>query len=196
MQSRERLNSINNELAKKGYTQARVARELGVTPSSVTNVCKGTSKSRRIEDFISNIIGMSIGDMPVQSRERLNSINTELAKRGYTQARVARELGVTPPSVANVCKGTSKSRRIEDFISNIFRMPPGDAPMPSREHSNPINHELARRGYTHARVARELGVTRPSVSKVCRGTSKSRRIEDFIANIIGVPPGDIWSHRK
>lgn len=63
---------------------------------------------------------------PMQPYERLNLIKRELAKRGYTQARVAREIGVRPPSITNVCKGTSTSRRIEDFIANVIEMSPGD----------------------------------------------------------------------
>ncbi len=41
-------------------------------------------------------------------------------------------------------------------------------------------------------IARALGVARPTVSQVVRGVRKSRRIQEYIADLLDMPVEDIW----
>jgi predicted transcriptional regulator len=54
---------IQAALLKRGYTQARVAHELGVSTTAVSNVIWGKSTSARIERRIAQIIGATARDV-------------------------------------------------------------------------------------------------------------------------------------
>ena len=54
---------IKAELARSGYTQSKVAKELRVTPAMVNYIMKGQCRSRRIADFIALKTGLTIEQM-------------------------------------------------------------------------------------------------------------------------------------
>ncbi len=59
-----------------------------------------------------------------------------------------------------------------------------------------IRFELAKRGYTWARIARELDLAGgPSVSQVAKGTFPSERTERRIAEILEKPPHRVFPDR-
>ena len=51
---------------------------------------------------------------------------------------------------------------------------------------------LRKKGYTQIRIARELGVSHPAVHYIIYGKSKSRRIQERIAEIIGRPMEQVF----
>ena len=53
----ERLERIKMELRLRGSSLTAIARELGVNPAIMTNVCKGVRRSRRIEAVIAQRLG-------------------------------------------------------------------------------------------------------------------------------------------
>lgn len=59
-------------------------------------------------------------------------------------------------------------------------------------HPADIKSELAKKDFTAAIIADELGVSRTAVSSVISGRSKSARIAKRIAEIIGKPIDEIW----
>ncbi|WP_409015195.1 helix-turn-helix domain-containing protein [Caballeronia sp. LZ001] len=48
-------------------------------------------------------------------------------------------------------------------------------------------------GYTAARLADELGVSRSMVTRVLDGKARSKRIEMRIAEVIGKPADELWT---
>ncbi len=62
--------------------------------------------------------------MTDHDRIRRATVKHLLELQGYTQKRVADELGVTPPSVCQVIIGSSTSRRIQEHIAEICNRPP------------------------------------------------------------------------
>ena len=58
-----------------------------------------------------------------------------------------------------------------------------------------IQLALRRCGKTLADVSRDLGVTKPAVSAVVRGEWRSRRVEDCIALLLGVPAERLFGPR-
>jgi lambda repressor-like predicted transcriptional regulator len=54
---------IKAALMKAGYSQTDVARECSVTPTSVSDVINGRSRSKRIENRISIILRAPKGDL-------------------------------------------------------------------------------------------------------------------------------------
>lgn len=58
-----------------------------------------------------------------------------------------------------------------------------------------INKALAERGVRHVDVVTQLGMkktSRPIVSMVISGNSRSRRVEKAISDITGVPLHELW----
>jgi|GEM_PF-2466377 len=49
-------------------------------------------------------------------RERYRLIKSELIKRGIMTTHIARELGITAPTVTKVMQGISKSRRVTEAL--------------------------------------------------------------------------------
>lgn len=57
-----------------------------------------------------------------------------------------------------------------------------------------VNAELRIRGYTHQRIAIELGLSRGTVSTALR-TGSSQRVRDFVSALLRCDPKDIWPFR-
>nr|DAJ16621.1 MAG TPA: SOS-response transcriptional repressor [Myoviridae sp. ctict13] len=51
---------------------------------------------------------------------------------------------------------------------------------------------LRKKGYTQRRIAQEFGVSHPAIHYVIYGKSKSRRIQERIAEIIGRPMDQVF----
>lgn len=66
---------------------------------------------------------------------------------------------------------------------------------PSRRQHEQIKMRLRLRGSSLAQIARELAVARTSVTAVCQGGHRSRRIEAAIAAKLGVTPEQLWPSR-
>ena len=47
---------------------------------------------------------------------------------------------------------------------------------------------LLAKGYTVAKIAREMGITHVSVSRVIHGHQRSERVQDFIRSVLGRDP--------
>lgn len=58
-----------------------------------------------------------------------------------------------------------------------------------------LKNALRARGYALSRIAKELGVTPTTVTAVVRGHTRSRRIEDRVAEILEKSPVEIWPYR-
>jgi Ner family transcriptional regulator len=58
-----------------------------------------------------------------------------------------------------------------------------------------IKGALALRGMNLSSIARDLDVAPTTVSIVCRGFRRSRRIERAIADAIGCAPAELWPLR-
>jgi lambda repressor-like predicted transcriptional regulator len=63
-----------------------------------------------------------------------------------------------------------------------------------RQHEN-IKMRLRLQGSSLAVVARELAVTRTTVTAVSQGRCRSQRIEAAIATKLGVTPEQLWPER-
>ena len=61
---------------------------------------------------------------------------------------------------------------------------------------NDIRAELVRRGITGASIARELGYTKAHVSTIIKGTKKNARVQQLIADKLGLPFSRVWPERK
>lgn len=55
---------------------------------------------------------------------------------------------------------------------------------------------MLRRGITQAEIARRLGVSSTTVSLVVSGRMRSRRVEQAIAESLGLPREILWPERK
>jgi lambda repressor-like predicted transcriptional regulator len=62
-------------------------------------------------------------------------------------------------------------------------------------HPEEIKARLRMGGMTQARLADQLGVSRATVSMVISGASRSGRIQQAIADELGLAQGDIWPDR-
>lgn len=62
-------------------------------------------------------------------------------------------------------------------------------------HPEDIKAAMRKNGVKPADLARHLGVSQMSVSNTLHGTTKSRRIANAIARIVGRPVGEIWPGR-
>lgn len=56
--------------------------------------------------------------------------------------------------------------------------------------------ELVRRGVRITRIARDLGFSQPYVSDVIAGNRRSERIEQAVADAIGLPVADVFPARE
>ena len=64
-----------------------------------------------------------------------------------------------------------------------------------RERHERIKMRLRLAGSSLAQVARELGVQPTTVTSVCQGQRRSRRIEDRIAETLRTTPAKLWPDR-
>ncbi|EKF42409.1 helix-turn-helix domain-containing protein [Nitratireductor rhodophyticola] len=55
-----------------------------------------------------------------------------------------------------------------------------------------IKRQLRRRKITFAKIAEELGVSCVSVTMVCQGHRSSQRVQQAIADKLGVEPCHLW----
>jgi lambda repressor-like predicted transcriptional regulator len=62
-------------------------------------------------------------------------------------------------------------------------------------HAEEIKAALRMKGVTQARLADQLGVARATVSMVISGASRSERIQQAIADVLGFAQNDIWPDR-
>jgi len=58
--------------------------------------------------------------------------------------------------------------------------------------ANDIRAELIRRGIKITRIAKELGIARPSVSQVIAGKTATKYIQEHIAGLIGLPVTSVF----
>jgi len=58
-----------------------------------------------------------------------------------------------------------------------------------------IKMRLRLAGSSLAQVARELGVQPTTVTSVCQGYRRSRRVEDLIATKLSTTPAKLWPER-
>lgn len=58
-----------------------------------------------------------------------------------------------------------------------------------------IKMRLRVAGTSLAAIGRELGIQPTTVASVCRGTSRSRRVELRIAQVLGTQPQKLWPER-
>jgi lambda repressor-like predicted transcriptional regulator len=58
-----------------------------------------------------------------------------------------------------------------------------------------VKMQLRLRGSSLAQIARDLAVARTSVTSVCQGRHRSRRIECAIAEKLGLRPEQLWPER-
>ena len=63
---------------------------------------------------------------------------------------------------------------------------------------NQIKARLIERGITQAAIAQKLGISHITVSIVIGGYGTSRRIQEYIAELLGMKFKDLWNkhHRK
>lgn len=66
---------------------------------------------------------------------------------------------------------------------------------PKRKRHERLKVRLRLAGSSLAQIARELGVQPTTVTSVCLGNSRSRRIEEHIANTLATTPGKLWPER-
>jgi transcriptional regulator with XRE-family HTH domain len=68
----------------------------------------------------------------------------------------------------------------------------------SPRHPKPNRNEIAirmiSRGITGSQLAREFGVTPQMISRLCRGLSRSKALEEHIEERLGVEPGSLFPH--
>ena len=62
-------------------------------------------------------------------------------------------------------------------------------------HAEEIKAALRMKGVTQARLADRLGVARATVSMVISGASRSGRIQQAVADVLGLPQNEIWPDR-
>ena len=55
-----------------------------------------------------------------------------------------------------------------------------------------IKYRLARKGIKQMDIAKNIGVSRATISYVVNGHSPSARIREAVAEALGLPVGDIW----
>lgn len=93
-EAHQRIAKIKYELALRDYTQADVASELKVKPTSVGAVIQGRSRSKKIELRIAAITRMSLAELwpqwhgdQVKSRRRRRNSNTQATEALRASAR-------------------------------------------------------------------------------------------------------------
>ncbi len=59
-------------------------------------------------------------------------------------------------------------------------------------HKADIQAKLRKAGYSQAKIAADLGVTKGAVSLVISGHSKSANVARAIAEVTGVPVNKLW----
>lgn len=64
--------------------------------------------------------------------------------------------------------------------------------MTAQDRHELIKMQLRMRGSSLACIARELGVTKTTVTSVCKGRHQSRRVKVSIANKLGSTPAALW----
>jgi Ner family transcriptional regulator len=64
-----------------------------------------------------------------------------------------------------------------------------------RERHERIKMRLRLAGSSLSQVARELGVQPTTVTSVCQGHRRSRRIEQLIASKLSTTPAELWPDR-
>lgn len=66
---------------------------------------------------------------------------------------------------------------------------------PKRKRHERLKVRLRLAGSSLAQIARDLGVQPTTVTSVCLGTSRSRRIEEHIARTLATTPSKLWPER-
>lgn len=64
--------------------------------------------------------------------------------------------------------------------------------MCSEAYATNLRFELKKNGYTLARVARDVGVSKSLVSKILKRQRKNENVERFLASVLGVKAEQIW----
>lgn len=59
-------------------------------------------------------------------------------------------------------------------------------------HPADIKAALAKRGTSQTKIARELKLSRSTITYVIQGRSKSRRVAEAISRATGIPVGRLW----
>ena len=120
-------------------------------------------------------------------------IRHELRKRGFENVSdFARNIKICLNDVYATIRGRKNNRRVLDALHNIGI----DAALlhdprntwkslgeMRAEAAYIIVHEMVKRGYTMSRLARELGISNVSVSKVINGATHNPRVLDALHDI-------------
>jgi putative transcriptional regulator len=62
-------------------------------------------------------------------------------------------------------------------------------------HPADIKAALSKAGWTQAKVARQLGLSKMTICHVVRGTSKSAKVARAISAATGIPVGTLWPNK-
>jgi hypothetical protein len=193
---RERASSTLDFLAVSKQmrgVQGRVASYLGVDRSFVYKVAKGQKKSRRVLDALAvelNKLGTSTG------------LSGSLDQNPLTQEARASHASLQPREKLLLDLGRAyyrQAKAAERIAALVARLDaPSAAPSPTtqrrgslrpKKEEEPRFVRRARRAseskINYSEVARHLGVSASAVRRVALGTSKSRRILDYLQSLGG-----------
>lgn len=149
-------------------------------------------------------LARALGIHPSTLRKALNGTNEYGSHGRVSTAGIARRVQRTfcglraKPGQRRVAMNTGSPRpTVEPQQANLF----GDAGQPLDEvetkmHPEQIKAEIRMAGLTATEVARQLNLSRMTVSQVIRGTGRSARVEQRISEIIEKPVDVIWPNRK
>lgn len=148
---------------------------------------------------------------PTDPGERSKEIQRRLRERGWTFAKIARELDYNICSVAPVARERT-SQTVEAAIAAAIGVEPNEiwperygpdrvsrhrfgARKVSDWNYRRIRKKLKAVGLTFAEIGRQANCCGGLVTKVCQGHSRSQRVEAVIASNLGVEPRDLWPER-
>lgn len=63
------------------------------------------------------------------------------------------------------------------------------------ERHDAIKRRLRARKITFVKIAQDLGISQPAVTRVCQGYARSIRVEEAIASGLNVTPKSLWPDR-
>lgn len=111
---------IKIKMRIKCLTGTDIARRIGVTPGAISNIIIGRSKSYRLRKAIADAIGESVEALWPEDKK---GIKTLIIIKNFSNADIARRIGVTPGAISHIITGRSKSQKLRKAIADVIGEP-------------------------------------------------------------------------
>lgn len=200
---------IEVHLREQRVTFDDIAKELGIHRLEVQAVCERRYRSESIELAVAaklrlppDILWSGL-PLPPAIQTVAHDISHGRPKRKRPSPRRRRKS--EKPTSATSSAPTDQERdfpaapalsAVTPIVSSSNTAPEDGRPVKvDIENHDSIKRRLRARKITFQKIAKDLGITQPAVTRVCQGHARSVRVEVAIANALEVPVATLWPGR-